>query len=294
MRLNRKILFAIVLTAVLAWAWTALFVVEATETAIVARFSSPMDRLYQPGLHIKAPWPVDSVYRFDKRILTYDHAPTEFLTEDKKNILIDSFAVWRIDDEHKYLAKVRSRDVAEVLLLEIVTAVLGELTGSYPLSSFVNTDESKVSLNEINRKLAQMTRESDLREYGINVIDTRINMFNFPDQNRTSVISRMRAERARIATRYRSEGEEEALKIEASTEKEVRMILAEAKREAEVIRGKGESTAISTYGKAYEEDPEFYRFMRSLEAYEQIVDEKTTVVLDENSRIFNVLEESAP
>jgi membrane protease subunit HflC len=124
MKHRKKILLVLLVVLGLVWAQTALFVVEATETAIVARFSRPLKPLYPPGLHIKAPWPIDSVYRFDKRILTYDHVPTEFLTEDKKNILIDSFAVWRIDDEYAYLAKLRRRDIAEVFLLEIITAAL--------------------------------------------------------------------------------------------------------------------------------------------------------------------------
>jgi modulator of FtsH protease HflC len=294
MKYRKKILIVLLILLGLVWAQTALFVVEATETAIVARFSSPLKPLYLPGLHIKAPWPIDSVYRFDKRILTYDHVPTEFLTEDKKNILIDSFAVWRIDDEHAYLAKLRSRSTTEVFLLEIITAALGEITGNHPLSDFINSDPSKIRLDEINRTLAESCRKSAMKGFGIEIIDARINMFNFPDQNRTSVITRMRAERSRIATKYRSEGQEEALKIEAVTEKERRTILAEAEREAEVIRGKAEAEAIRIYGEAYKEDPEFYEFLRTLEAYEKIVDSNTTVILDEKSKILKAMKEGAP
>jgi modulator of FtsH protease HflC len=294
MKRRKFLVFTVSIILIAAWAQTALFVVEASETAVTARFSRPLAPIYQPGLHIKAPWPIDSVYRFDKRILIFDHVPTEFLTKDKKNILIDSFAVWRIQDEHKYLARVRNRNIAEVLLLEMITASVGELAGSYPLSSFINADPSKIRLKEINKKLTDACRRAAEKDYGMEIIDARINMFNFPEQNRTSVISRMQAERARIATKYRSEGQEEALKIEAATEKERRSILAEARREAQVIRGKGEAEAIRIYGEAYSSDAEFYDFLRSLEAYGQIVDKDTTVILDRNSKIFKTVEKAAP
>ena len=294
MKYRKKLLIVLPVILGLAWAQTSLFVVEATETAVVARFSRPLEPLYSPGLHIKAPWPIDSVYRFDKRILTYDHVPTEFLTQDKKNILIDSFAVWRIADEHAYLAKLRRRDIAEVFLLEIITSALGEIAGNHPLSDFINSDPSKIRIEEINRTLAETCRESAMKGYGIEVIDARINMFNFPNQNRTSVITRMRAERSRIAVKYRSEGQEEALKIEAITEKERRTILAEAKREADIIQGKAEAEAIRIYGEAYKENTDFYEFLRTLEAYEKIVDANTTVILDDKSGILKAMKEGPP
>ena len=278
----------------LLWIKTSLFIIEATETGIMARFSRPLDTVYGPGLHPKFPWPVDAVYRFDQRLFVFDHNPTEFLTQDKKNILIDSFAVWRIGDEHIFLAKVRNRDNAEILLLEILTAVLGEVVGTYPLSAFINTEEGRMLLGEINQKIADACRGPAGENYGVEVVDVRINRFNFPSQNRASVIKRMRTERERIATRYRSEGEEAALRIEAATELETRTLLAEAGREAEAIRGRGEAEAIGTYGAAYAVDPEFYLFLRTLETYDAIIDQDTTLILSSDSELFRMLEEGAP
>lgn len=276
------------------WARSALYIVEATDTAVLARFKRPMPTVYQPGLHVKAPWPIDTVYRFDRRLLVFDHTPTEFLTEDKKNILIDAFAVWRIADEHAFLAKVRSKENARVLLLEIITAAVGEVVGRYPLSSFINTDPEQVRLAQINRQIADACRETAARDYGVNVIDVRINSFNFPVQNTASVIKRMRAERERIATKSRSEGEEDALKIEAETELDTRTILAEARRQAEQIRGEGEAAAIKIYGAAYAKDPEFYRFLRTLEAYDKILDDQTTIILRTDSELWKMIEKGAP
>ena len=290
----KKLILFVLAAGLVAWGLSALFVVEATETAIVARFSRPLETVYTPGLHLKAPWPVDEVYRFNKQILAYDHVPTEFLTKDKKNILIDSFAVWRIEDEHRYLAKVRNRDIAEVLLLEMITSSLGEVVGSYNLSAFINADPAQVKLAEINSKLAESCRAAARENYGMEVLDVRINMFNFPQQNRESVIRRMQAERSRIATKYRSEGEEEALKVEASTEKETRTILAEARRDAEIIRGRGEADAMTIYAEAYEKDPEFYEFLRTLEAYEKVLDADTTLIMKGDTRLWKVMEEGAP
>ena len=127
------------------------------------------------------------------------------------------------------------------------------------------------------------------KDFGLEVVDLQINGFNLPAQNRASVIDRMRAERARIATKYRSEGEEEALKIEAEAAKEREETLATARAEAEVIRGEGEAAALAELGEAYAKDPEFYRFLRTLESYDKIIDDQTTIFLESDSRLMKVL-----
>ena len=294
MKLSKIIVALLIVIALLAWGGTAFFIVETSQSAILARFNRPLEHVYQPGLHFKAPWPIDSVYRFDKRILVFSHRATEFLTQDKKNILVDSFAVWKIDDEHKFLAKVRNRDVAEILLLEMITAAMGEVIGKFDLSNFISTEEDQVRIADINGAVVAACAQTAKRDYGLTIIDVRINRFNFPLQNRSAVIQRMQAERERIATRYRGEGEEEALKIEAATELETRKIIAEAKKEAEVIIGQGEATAIKIYGEAYAKDPEFYEFMRTLEAYDRIIDSDTTLVLPTDSPLWSLIEKGAP
>ena len=290
---KRKIVLGLIAVLIVAWGRTVLFTVDETEIALVVRFSRPSETKYGPGLHVKAPWPIDAVLRFDRRLLVFAHEPTEFLTEDKKNILIDTYAVWRIDDPYRFLAKVRNRAGAEARILDVVTSAIGEVVGKYPLSSFINTNTEEVKLAAINEELTSRCVPVAESEYGIGIQDVRINAFNFPAQNRASVIKRMQAERKRIATRYRSEGEEEALKIEAETELERRRILADARRDAERIRGEGEAEAIGIYGELYRRDPEFYRFLRRLEAYDAIVGGKTTLIMRSDSELWELLNEGA-
>ncbi len=294
MRRRTKVLLLLLTATLLIWASTAVFIVGPTETGIITRFSRPLPAVCEPGPHLKFPWPVDEVLRFDQKLLVFDHAPTEFLTQDKKNVLVDSYAVWKIGDEHTFLATVRNREAAEARLLDMMTAALGEVVGSYPLASFINTEPGKVRLREINEKLLHACAGAAKDNYGIEIKDVRINAFNFPPQNLASVIKRMQAERDRIATRYRAQGDEEALKIEAQTEKERRKILAEAQRRAKEIKGDAEAEAIRIYGSAYDRDPEFYRFLRTLEAYDKIIDPGTTIILRSDSELWRMLEKGAP
>lgn len=294
MKLFTKLLLVGVAALLLVWLRTAVFVVEPTNTAIVTRFSRPLDKVLQPGPHLKLPWPIDSVITIDKRLLVFRYLePTEFLTQDRKNILVDSYGLWRVGDEHRFLKTVRNREGAEARMLDMITATLGEVVGGYPLSSFINVEAEKVQLNEINRRIVDLCKTRASENYGIEIVDIRIKSFNFPPQNRASVIRRMQAERARIATKYRSQGAEEALKIEAETEMERRRLLAKARREAKVTLGKGEAKAIRIYGEAYKADPEFYRFLRTLEAYEKLIDEDTTIILRSDSEPWRLLNEGA-
>lgn len=276
------------------WLTSAVFLVQETQTAIVTRFSKPLTTAYQPGPHLKLLWPIDKVIRFERRLLIFNHEPTEFLTQDKKNILVDSFAVWRIANEHNFLSTVRNQNGAEARLLDMITAALGEIVGKYPLASFINTTEGAVKFSEINREIHKACAQTAQDNYGVEIVDVRINSFNFPQQNRLSVIKRMQAERDRIATQYRSEGDEEALKIEATTDMEVRRILAEANREAKTTRGKAEAEAIKIYGRAYGADPDFYRFLRTLEAYNTIIDKNTTIILRSDSELWRMIGRGAP
>jgi membrane protease subunit HflC len=157
------------------------------------------------------------------------------------------------------------------------------------MESFVNPDPEKVRIREVARRARDEVDRTARESFGIAVVDLEINGFNLPLQNRKSVIDRMRAERARIATAYRSEGEEEALKIEALSATESEAILAEARSRAEAIRGAGEAEALSILADAYRRDPEFYRFLRSLESYEVILDDKTTIFLESDSELLEVL-----
>lgn len=288
--MTRKTALIAACAAVVAWlAFTAIYTIDETEQAIVTRFGRALPGVAGPGLHVKAPWPIDSVVRMDSRLLVFDAEPTELLTLDKKNVLIDSFICWKIADPLRFTQTVKARPEAEARLLDIMSSALGAAVGSEPIEHFLNVDPTRVKLREISKRVAEAVNGIATSSFGIEIVDLQINGFNLPAQNRASVIKRMRAERARIATKYRSEGEEEALKIEAQAVAEREKILAEASAQAEAIRGEGEAEALRLFADAYAKDPDFYRFLRTLETYEKIVGEKTTIFLSADSPLLRQL-----
>ncbi len=268
---------------------SCLFTIHHTEVGIVTRFGKPRTDLAEPGLHFKMPWPIDRVLRLDRRLLVFDNEPAEMLTRDKRNILVDSFVLWRIEDPLRFAQTVRTRREAEARLLDLVTASLGAAVGREPLEGLINVDPSAVRLREVAEAAAAAVRATALPSFGIGILDLRLNGFNLPAQNRASVIERMQAERSRIATAFRSEGEEEALKIEAQAAKEEERLLAEAEAQAEIIRGAGEAEALALMAEAYAQDPAFYRFLRDLEGYEKILDSETTILLDSDAALLETL-----
>ena len=285
---NRVVLIATIALAC-AVVPACTFTIHETEVGIVTRFGKPRASLAEPGLHLKLPWPIDRILRLDRRLLVFDNEPAEMLTRDKRNILVDSFVIWRIEDPLRFAQTVRTRTEAEARILDLVASGLGASVGRQPLENLINTDPEAVRLRNVAEETAKAVREIALPSFGIGIVDVRVNGFNLPPQNRASVIERMRAERSRIATAYRSEGEEEALKIGAEAAKEEDRLLAEAEALAETIRGAGEAEALARLAEAYARDPEFYRFLRDLESYERILDSDTTILLDSESPLLETL-----
>lgn len=284
-----KIVLLVAILALVLLLPSTFYTVEETELGVVTRFGRVVRTSVEPGLHFKAPWPIDAVLRVDRRLLVFDHEPTEMLTRDKKNVLIDSFLAWKVADPVRFVETVRTRPEAEARLLDLLSAELGAAVGAEPITSFMSPNPEEVEIRKVAERARKRVEGVARESFGIEVVDLEINGFNFPSQNRKSVIERMRAERARIATGYRSEGEEEALKIEAAAEAEREEILARARAEAEKLRGAGEAEALEILAKAYREDPELYRFLRSLESYEKIVDENTVFFIESDSELMETL-----
>ena len=280
MTVRRMSLWLMLVLIALVIASTCLFTVQETESAIVTRFGRPLSGVAGSGLHIKYPWPIDAVVRLDRRTLLFDSEPIEMLTQDKKNVLVDSFVCWRIADPLRFTETVRTRIEAEARLFDISTSELGATIGSEPIEAFINLQPGGVKLREVSARVARAVDEVMRGNFGIEVVDLQINGLQLPAQNCDSVIERMRAERDRIATKYRSEGEEEALKIEAQATAERERIVAELRGKAEFIRGAGEAQAMQLFAKAYAQDPEFYRFLKTMQTYETVIDDKTTIFLE--------------
>ncbi len=269
---------------------SCFFAVDVTETAVVTQFGNPVKVVLEPGLKLKAPF-IHQVRKFDARLQVFEPPQGEYLTQDKKNVVVTSFAVWRIADPLHYFRALPTDAAARSQLTDVISSELGASLGSVPFDQLVSVQSENRRLEEmvagVEGTLAAIARE----KYGIEVVDFDVKRLAFPEQNRRSVFDRMRAERERIARRYRSEGEEEARKIRAQADREEASILAEAYKESEVLRGEGEAQATRIYGEAIAKDPQFYEFTRTLEAYRKFLDDKTTLILPADSELMKLLTE---
>jgi membrane protease subunit HflC len=266
-----------------------LFQVDETECAIVTHFGRPVRVVSQAGLNWKLPGPIQSVLRLDKRFQLYDPRPSEYLTGDKKNLVVDAYVCWRVVDPSRFYQTVRDKLGAEVRLNDLVSSELGAALGSYALSDLISVEEDGTRTAEIMERVTTNCRDVAGQELGIDVSDVKLKRINFPEQNKQSVFDRMRAERARIAKQYRAEGQEEALKVRAEADTERAKILSEAYKEAEKTKGLADAEAIRIYAAAHGKDPEFYRFLRTLESYRAFLSDKTTVVLSSDSELLELL-----
>lgn len=271
------------------YALSAFYVVDVTEYAVVTRFGNPVAIHTEPGLHFDPLRPIDSITRIDARLLVLDLPPSEYLTEDKKNVVASAYALWQVDDPLQYLQRVFSRLGAESRITDILSSEIGAALGSVPFSALVSTDSTEIHLDDVVASIHEKSRERILRDYGVRLEEFRLKRLAFPSQNKESVFQRMRAERQRIAKRYRSEGDEEATKLRAEADRESSEIIASARRQAKEIQGEGEAEAARIYADAVRVDPDFYHFLRTLEAYEKIIDGNMTLVIPSDSELMELL-----
>jgi membrane protease subunit HflC len=292
---TRRLRYAALIALVVLAAGTAsicLFTVEVGEVAVVTQFGNPVRVVKTPGLHVKYPSPIQSITRFDSRLFLLVAPPSEFLTSGKKNVVASGFILWRIADPQKFMQTVFDRNGAESRLRDILFAELGAALGGAPFSAFVSTVPGEYRAEAIIQTATRQYREIALRDYGIEVVDVQLQRLDFPPQNRLSVFSRMKSERAQLSMQYRSEGEEEGLKIRATAEKAKSSILAEAFKRSQKSRGEGEAKAAEIYAKSLNSAPTFYTFMRSIEAMKKSVDKDTTLILPVDSELFQLLHDS--
>ncbi len=263
------------------------FTVDETQTSIVTSFGKHIATIDKAGLHAKLPW--QSRTAFDRRLRIYDPPPSEFLTADKKNLIVDNYVCWRIKDPLRFLGAVGNAAGAQMRIHDIVWATVSAAIGNHGLDSILSTETGSIKTDAMMAQVTSECAREARRQYGLEIVDISIKRLNFPEQNKQSVFDRMRAERQRIVKQYRAEGESEALKIRAEADKEKTRILAEAYREAEIKRGEGEAKAGRVYAKAHSADPEFYRFLRTLDSYKTVLGDKTTVVLSSDSQLLRLL-----
>jgi membrane protease subunit HflC len=267
--------------------YRTLFTVRETEFVLVTQFGRPLYTLTDAGLHAK--WPFQSATYFDRRLRIYNPRPSEFLTRDKKNLVIESYAAWRIEDPKRFVETVGEATSAEMRLHDIIWSGLAASLGRIEMESIVSANQQAVKAEAMLDDLSRLTGAEALRRYGIRVVDVRIKRLNLPEQNKQSVYARMRAERERIARQYRAEGEEQALAIRADADRQKEEILSAAYKEAERTRGEGDAEATRIYSQAYSRNPRFYKLLRTLESYKKVLDSNTTAILSSDSELLKVL-----
>ncbi len=284
MTLNRAaIIFVVlaILTGILGP--QAFFSIDETQVSIVTRFGEVRQVIVSPGLHVKTPF-VDTVTYYEKRLTLFDAAPEAILTADKRRLVVDAYAIGRITDPLLFRQTVQTAQRAVTRGNDIVASELRQQVAN----------DNQIDVIKENR-LGIMTEvlstvKPKLTAFGIETVDVRIKRADFPTEIATAVYARMQAERKRIADAERADGAKQDLEIRSSVDRKATIIQAEAERDANILRGIGEAEAVSIFADALEQDPEFYRFQRTLEAYRNFLTENTTVVLPADSELFAFLQ----
>ena len=280
----------VVLGLVAAVGSLCFFSVDSADYAIVTEFGRPTQVITAPGLGFKHPW--QSVRTFDRRLFVYAAQPSEFLTLEKTPVVASGTILWRVADPKRYFETVGDRRSAESRLGDILSAELGAAIGSNRLVAFVSMDAAAYRADDIVAEIARRCDAVALRDYGIGIFDVQLRAFDFPKQNRLRLYARMKSERGRISMLYRSEGEEEGLKLRAAAEEQRARILARAVEFSQQRRGEGDGEAARIYANALSRAPEFYAFLRTMEASRNFTRKSTTMVLPADSPLFRLLLDS--
>jgi membrane protease subunit HflC len=272
--------------------YAAFFTVDVTHYGVVSRFGRIVRVVEVPGLHMKLPF--DRVLPVDRRLLYSTPDEAEYLTSDKKNVVMQSLALWRIADPERFIATVRTRAEAEVELTHALLAETGAVVGTYPFASFVSPAIDGRRFAMLVAEVGAALRAYARPAFGIDIVDVEVRRLSMPEANKRSVFERMKAERGRIAKAFRSEGERDADRMIAEAEREKARIAAEAYEEATRLRAEGDAEATSIYAEAFARDPSFYKFRRTLQAYESFLDNQTTLFLPADAELLSVLHGLAP
>ena len=259
------------LVALLTWA--SVFTVDERQEAILFQFGKIVEADYEPGLHFKIPF-INNVRKFDNRILTIDQKPERFLTQEKKDLIVDSYVKWRITDVVQYFKTTQGDELtAGRLLYENINNGLRDEFGKRTIQEIISGDRAQI--------MELMTQQASERAQalGISVVDVRVKKVDYPERVSNSVYQRMRAEREREARDFRSKGHEASERIQADADRQRSILIAEAYRDSEIARGEGDAKATEIYAEAFNKDREFYKFTRSLTAYTKNFSSASDVIL---------------
>ena len=308
MKEMKFVIALIVATALFVTLSSALYTVKETEQVVITQFGKPVGSpISKPGLHVKMPF-IQTVYAFERRFLEWEGDPNQIPTEDKRFIWVDSYARWRITDPLLFFQRLRDERGAQSRLDDILDGETRNTIAKHELIDLVRStnrpfvvsaDVAELSNPEAaeqvtfgREKLAAEVLTNARRrtlDLGIEVLDFRFKRVNYVDEVRKEVFARMISERKRIAERYRSEGEGEAARIAGEKERELRVVESEASRQAQEIRGKADAAAADIYAAAYNRDPEFYRFLKSMGTLKEGLDAETVLVLSTDTELLRYL-----
>jgi modulator of FtsH protease HflC len=289
--MNRLVSYTIAGLIVLSVLMSTLFVVDQRQFAIVFALGEVKKVINEPGLHFKLPPPFQNVLFLDKRILTFDTPEADrFITAEKKNILVDAYVKWRILDPRLYFVSFTGDERrTQDRMSQIIKAALNDEITKRTVREVISGERNLV-MSAIHKKVTD-----EAKQIGVEIIDVRLKRVDYVEQINNSVYDRMKAERVRVANELRSTGAAESEKIRADADRQRTVILAETYREAENIRGDGDAKASQIYGQAFGQNPEFYKFYRSLEAYRaSFKNRNDMMVIDPNSEFFRYFKSSGP
>lgn len=312
MNKGKTISLLVLIVIVLILVNSSFYRVKEYEQAIITQFGDPIGKAIKtPGLKIKAPL-IQKVHRFEKRILTWDGASNQIPTADKKYIELDTTARWKIVDPLKFYQSVGTAAGIQTRLDDVIDSASRDIVSSHKLIEVVRNsneiferpvDEDNTSVEEMERiskgreqlRLMMLKRASEVvPQYGIELIDVQIKRLNYIDRVRKKVYERMISERKKIAAKYRSEGQGEKAKIMGMMNREIKKITSEAYRIAQEIKGEADGKATRIYAQAYNKDPEFYSFLKTMDIYSNTLADNSKAIMTTDSEIYKYLKSNRP
>ena len=273
---------------------SVLYTVREGQVAVVTRFGAPRDTVTRAGLYLKFPWPIERTYLLDGRKRLVNSRFAETLSRDKKNIILRTFAIWSVENPLTFLQSMGDVETADARLDGLITNAKNAVLGGYNLSALVSTGPGEIKIEEVEAKILRDVQATAGKSFGIRVHQVGLKQLGLPADNIPEIFDRMRSEREKVAAGHRAEGEREASRIRSETDLKVTKLRAEGRLEATKIRGRAEAEAARVYREAHSQDPEFFKFLRRIDALKILFGEQTSLTLVADQPPFDILKMKAP
>ena len=281
MKRHRIVAFAVLGVVLLIVVFSSLFTVHQTQQALVLQVGEPRQVVTQPGLHMKLPWPFQNILYLDKRVLYLDLPAQEVIAQDRKRLVVDAFARWRITDPLRFYQSLTDQDIAALRLQPILGSNVRRILGSQSFAAVLSGERAKLMLD------IRDGMNAEAKDFGIQVVDVRIRHADLPQQNSDAIYRRMTQERVREANEYRAQGEQISQEIRSKADRDATVIVAEATRQGEITRGEGDGEKNRIYAQSFGQDADFFAFYRSMGAYQtSLKGDNTTVIISPDSEFF--------